>query len=129
MTDGLFDTNVFINWWRGDQGAVRLVEAVRAEQATASYSPITATELWVYEKLGRQEEIEYIALTSLLEEAVLTRDMAVSAGSRLRDFSDNRKRELWADALIAATAQARGEKIYSRDVKDLQRFYSNVQTY
>jgi len=130
MSDALFDTTVFIDWWRGDTGAINLVEAVKNGRLTASYSSMSIVELWQWDQLDRKEEIEYIALTKrYLEEASLGFQEATLAGTWLRGYSRNQRRTFFADALIAATAQLRGETVYSRNDRQLRRFYSNVQPY
>ena len=130
MSDALYDTCVFIDYWRGDPSAFILIEDVRKGTKTASYATITATELWQYSRLTRREEIEYVALTGyLLDEAVLTGMAAIQAGQWLRQYSKSRRRRLSADALIAATAAERGEKIITRNHRDISRFYSDYATY
>lgn len=130
MSDALYDTCVFIDYWRGDPAAFSLIEDVRNGTKTASYATITATELWQYSRLTRREEIEYVAITRyLLDEAVLTGVAAMQAGQWLRRYSRNRRRILSADALIAAIAAERGEKIITRNYRDIRRFYSNYATY
>jgi len=130
MSDALFDTTVFIDWWRGNQGATKLIDAVRSGQMTASYSSITICELWQWDELERQEEIEYIALTKrYLQEAPLGFEAARLAGTRLRDCSRTQRREVFADALIAATAQLRQETLYSANHRQLSRFYPQVKGY
>jgi len=129
MSD-LYDTCVFIDYWRGDTGAVALIEAARESEKTASYSPLSATELWQYSELGRQEEIEFIALTSyFLQEATLSTAAAIRAGQWLRPLSRSARMRVSADALIAATASERKERVRTRNLKDFQKFYSNVQIY
>jgi predicted nucleic acid-binding protein len=130
MSDALFDTTVFIDWWRGHPGATQLVDAVRSGRLSASYSSITICELWQWDQLDRREEIEYTALTKrYLEEAPLGVEAARLAGTWLRACSRNQRRELFADALIAATAQLREETVYSRNEPQLRRFYPQVQSY
>lgn len=130
MSDFLYDTCVFIHYWKGDPAALALIDSVRTEQVSASYCTITAMELWQYSKLGRREEIEYIALTRhFMDEAMLTCDAAIQAGQWLRKYSKSRRRRLSADALIAATAQERGEPVRTRDYRNMRLFYPNVQTY
>jgi predicted nucleic acid-binding protein len=130
MSDFLYDTCVFIDYWRGDPTAFTLIDSIRTGQASASYCTITATELWQYSQLNRREEIEYIALTKyFMAEAVITGNAAIQAGQWLRPYSRSRRRRLSIDALIAATAQERGEAIRTRNYHDIRLFYSNVQTY
>lgn len=130
MSDALYDTCVFIDYWRGDRAAFSLIDDVRKGVKSASYSTITATELWQYTRLTRKEEIEYIALTQyFLDEAPLTGKMAVKAGQWLRSFSRNMRRRICVDALIAATAEERDEEVVSRNYKEIRRFYSKYRTY
>lgn len=51
------------------------------------------------------------------------------AGYKLREYSYNQKADLFADALIAATAEDRGEPVYTRNYKHMSRFYSDVRKY
>ena len=129
MSDALWDTTVFIDYWKGVPGAVALVNDVVSGSETASYSAITSLELFQFNQLGRQEEIELVALFMVLEEAPITSRIAGQAGQMLRVMSRSQRQRLSADALIAATAIDRGEKIYSRNHRDIQRFNSNVDTY
>jgi predicted nucleic acid-binding protein len=129
MSD-LYDTCVFIDYWRGDPEALVLIDAVRSQPRSASYSSLSATELWIYKHLGRQEEIEYVALTQhFLQEAQLSMAAAKKAGELLRDYRRNQQMRLMADALIAATAEERGERVRTRDERDFRKFYSNVASY
>jgi predicted nucleic acid-binding protein len=129
MSDHLFDTTVFIDWWRGVPEAVSLVDSVVSGDNTASYSAITSLELYQFDSLGRQEEIEYAALCLLMEEVPVSSQIAGTAGQMLRNLSRNQRRRPGADALIAASAMSRGEKIYSRNQRDISRFYSEVDSY
>lgn len=129
MSD-LYDTCVLIDYWKGDAAAISLINVVRNRPKSASYSPLSATELWQYPNLSRREEIEYVALTRyFLQEAPLSTMAAIEAGQWLRGYSRNARMRLAADALIAATAKERGERVRSRNYKDIQKFYNNVQTY
>lgn len=130
MPAELYDTTVFIDYWKGDPAALALIDVVRKGEASASYSPITATELWQYSGLGRREEIEFNALIRyFLTEAPLTTSAAIRAGQWLRAFSRSKRRRLCLDALLAATALERGELVRSRNAKDISLFHSNVQSY
>ncbi len=130
MSDALYDTCVFIDYWRGDPAAFTLIDSVRKGQTSASYCTITAMELWQYSQLTRREEIEYVAITRyFITEAVVTGNAAILAGQWLRPYSRNRRRRLSVDALIAAAAQQRGEPIRTRNYHDIRLFYSSVQPY
>lgn len=129
MSD-LYDTCVFIDYWRGDIGARNLIDSVRRQPKSASYSVLSVTELWQYARLGRQEEIEYVALTRyFFQEALLTTTAAMKAGQWLRPYSRSARRRIAADALIAATAEERGEQVRTKNLGNFRKFYSNVQTY
>ncbi len=129
MSD-LYDTCVFIDYWRGDAAAFTLIDSVRRQPKSASYSTLCVTELWQYAGLGRQEEIEYTALIRyFLQEAPLSTTAAMKAGQWLRSCSRSERMRLAADALIAATAEERGEQVRTRNCKDFRRFYNSVQTY
>lgn len=126
----LYDTCVFIDYWKGDPDALGLIDSARSQPRSVSYSPISALELWIYKQLGRQEEIEFVALTDFfLQEAKLSTTAAKKAGGLLRDYSRSQQRDLIADALIAATAEERGERVRTRNARDFRKFYSNVATY
>jgi Predicted nucleic acid-binding protein, contains PIN domain len=129
VTD-LYDTCVLVDYWKGDAATISLIDAVRNRPKSASYSPLSATELWQYPNLSRREEIEYVALTRyFLQEAPLSTMAAIEAGQWLRDYSRSARMRLAADTLIAATAKERGERVRTRNCKDTQKFYSDVQAY
>ena len=129
MTD-FFDTCVFIDYWKGDSAAISIVNTAKSAPNSVLFSSVSAVELWQYSGLGRKEEIEYIGLTKFfLKEAPLTLDAGMIAGQWLRPHSRNKRRRLMADALISATASLLGATIYSRNCKDLLKFYGNVVKY
>jgi predicted nucleic acid-binding protein len=87
-------------------------------------------ELWQFPQLGRQEEIELVALTRFyLKEVPLPGSVAKQAGVWLRSFSRNARRVLAADALIAATALENGDTVRTRNSKEMRKFPAKVQTY
>jgi hypothetical protein len=47
LADVLFDTTVFIDYYRGDAGAKELIDAVIGGSLTASYSSLTSFEIWI----------------------------------------------------------------------------------
>jgi len=128
MADALFDTTVLIDYYRGDVGARRLVDAVRTGVMTASFSPVTSYELWIGIR-SREEELDFLAVLRHFEEAPLTSAMARQAAYWLRDTRARPTEDLIRDALIAATAAVRDEVIYTRNVRDFLRFYTRVQVY
>ena len=129
MTDALLDTTFFIDLHRGHLGAHRVWDKIEAGNLTASFSTITAFELWLGEHVSRAEELFYLALFNLLEEATLTVSAAVRAALWLRSFPENLSERFIRDALIAASALERGEVVYTQNVRDFQRFYADVKRY
>ncbi len=129
MADALLDTTFFIDLHRGDAGARRLWERLRGGDLTGSFSTITAFELWVGSHVSESEEDFYDALFFLLDAAARTLSAATQAGLWLRGLPERVSESLVRDALIAATAAERSEVIYTRNVRDFQRFYTNVRKY
>ena len=128
MADALFDTTTFIDYYRGYEGARTLIESAASGRVAASYSPFSVVELWI-RPMERPEELEYLALLSLLEEAPLTRGVAQLAALWLRGESRLSRQRLIGDALIAATAAVRDEPIYTRNERDFARFGVRVRSY
>jgi len=128
MADALFDTTVFIDYYKGDSAADALMQSVFDGVMTASYSAITQFEIWSG-IVVHEEEIDYLAIMASCEEAALTSSMARAAARLLRQFTPTRSEALFRDALIAATATERGEPIYTRNVRDFRRLYTNVRAY
>lgn len=126
----LYDTCVFIDYWNGDSAASILMKAAINNPNSVSYSPISVVELWISPKLGRQEEIEFTALTQyFLQDAGLTTNVAKKAGQSLTGLSRQQRMISAGDAIIAATAEERGDKIRTRNIRHMRKFYSNVEEY
>ncbi len=128
MADALFDTSVFIDYYRGDSRARELVEQIIAGTLTGAYSPISVFELWLG-NMGQAEASTYEDLLVLLEEAVFDGHVAKRAANMLQSVSAQDRQRLLGDAFIAATAAERGETIYTRNVRDFQNLNVNVSTY
>jgi predicted nucleic acid-binding protein len=128
MADALFDTTVFIDYYRGDAGARALINRVLDGALTVSYSALTGFEIWLG-ITNHEEEIDFLALLDSFEEAPLRASAAIIAASWLRDRASRQSEALIRDALIAATASERQEPIYTRNVRDFRRLYDNVETY
>jgi len=69
------------------------------------------------------------ALLALLEESYFDSDSARLMAAWLQVAPVSRSQRLTGDAIIAATAAARGEVIYTRNVADFVRLYPNVRSY
>jgi predicted nucleic acid-binding protein len=129
VTDFLLDTTFFIDLRRGiNRGAQSLWDQLQAGETTAAYSPITIYELWVGQRLDRAEEVFYEAVLNLLEEAPLTSAMAKAAAAWLRQMGSVSE-SLIRDALIAATAVARGDTVRTLNARDFSRFPVEVEPY
>jgi predicted nucleic acid-binding protein len=127
MADAYFDTTVFIDYFRGHTGAEYLVLQTLMDRRPL-YSPVSVFELWL-RPMSRQEEARHLALLRLCEEAQFDSQAAVMMASWLRIQPRSGRRRMLGDAIIAASAAIRGATIYTRNVRDLARFYPNVQSY
>jgi predicted nucleic acid-binding protein len=125
MTDAVFDTTVFIDSHLGHQGALALLRAATDGRLDAVYSPVTTYELWV-RQMARAEEIFHIAALSRLQEVPFTSALARQVADWLRLATPSQRLRLAADAMIAATAASLGATIYTRNPRDLSRFYANA---
>jgi len=128
MADALFDTTVFIDHYHGDPGAMYLFTRLTRGELKAYYSPITTLEIWVGIKTV-QEEVDYSAMLSLMDEAPVTSAIARTASAWLRGQSPRRSDLLLRDALIAATATHHRLTLYSKNVRDFQRLHGDVNAY
>jgi len=129
MADLLLDITIFDDYLKGDPGAGVIVQQIIDGTLTASVSPLTVFVLWRSRVLSRKDEIGITALLSLLEEAELSAEVAKVA-ALLLDSAGNTETEIRLHcAVIAATAQQRGEQICTRDADFLRRLYSKIVTY
>ena len=102
---------------------------VRTGRISAAFSSITVFELWVAEESGVDDERFYGGAFAILEEALLSALAAAQAAIWLRPFSRITRERRLRDALIAATAFERGEPVYTRNLRDFNRFPVKVETY
>jgi predicted nucleic acid-binding protein len=128
MADALFDTTVFIDYYRGEPSAQALINPVLEGSLTGAYSALTSFEIWIGIS-SHEEEIDYLGIMDAFEEVALTASMARGAARWLRNLPPSRSEALFRDALIAATAAERGETVYTRNVTDFQVFYPHVRSY
>jgi predicted nucleic acid-binding protein len=128
MTDAVFDTTVFIDFYDGDSHARELFQRVRAGDLIAGYSPVTIYELWAG-SLTRDDEVAFGMMFSVLTEMPLMRNIARQVGLWLRDLTRQQRLRFAADAMIAATADSVDATIYTRNPRDFLRFYPNVESY
>ncbi len=130
MAEMLLDATVFRDYRVGDPGARVIIEQVIEGSRTASVSPLTVFELWEGDGgLDRRAEMGYAGMLGFLETAPLSSEAAKVAGVWIASVEPEQRDELARVALIAATAQERGEPIYTRNVESFSRFYSDVVGY
>jgi predicted nucleic acid-binding protein len=130
VTDGLLDTAFFIDVRRGsNQAADALWEGIKTGTRTGAVSAVTAYELWVGSRFSREEELLYESMFALLELVDIGVSATKVAGTWLRTLGQ-RSELLFRDALIAASALERHEKIVTRNLRDFALFPGvEVETY
>ena len=130
MADMLLDATVFRDSLEGDEGALTVLRQIMDESIKASISPVTVAELWGSPDLDRRAEIRYTGIISFLEEALLTFQAAKTAGIWLASLdSEDDRDELARCALVAATAEERGEPVCTRNAAPFTRFGAEVVDY
>ena len=72
--------------------------------------------------MSHAEEVFYGFAFAFLDEVPVTRAAATQAVVWLRELKTPYPEALARDALIAAVARERGEPIYTRNIRDFQRF-------
>jgi len=128
VADVFLDTTLFIDFARGDTAADRIALDIESGQLTASCSTLTIAELWIG-TMTRREELLYEALLMLLEKVPLSEAAAKQAGRWLRPLPHGQQEALFHDALIAASAQERGEPLVTRNLRDMRLFHPEAQGY
>ena len=129
MTDMLLDITVFQDYVQGDEDAHAIISQVIEGTKTAAIPPLILFELWQDPSLDRKTEIGYVAMLSFLEDAPLSAEAAKKAGLWLASVEETERDKLAYFALIAATAQERGEPICTRNQELFSRFYSDFVDY
>jgi predicted nucleic acid-binding protein len=126
---GLLDTTFFIDLHRQDIGALDLWELIRLGEVEASYSAVTAFELW-FGRLSESESRFYEGTMRELEAIALTTAAARRAAEWLKGSSGPVSERLIRDAFVASSAVERGVGVYTRNRRDFMRFAGvEVETY
>ncbi len=128
MADAVFDTTVFVDAYLLHPGAMQLLLDARRGRMDAAYSPVSVYELWL-QPLTRRGETFHLATMSVLDEIPFGAAAARLVADWLRGSSRAARLRLASDAMIAASAATVGATVYTRNVRDLSRFYPNVQPY
>ena len=129
MAEMMLDATVFRDYRVGDPGARAIIEQVMGGSRTASISPLTVFELWGGGDLDRRAEIGYAGMLGFLEVASLSTEAAQAAGVWILSIEPDERDGLARVALVAATAQERGEPICTRNAHQFSRFNSEVMDY
>jgi len=111
----LIDTNILIDYLRGDPAANRLLQDVESGRAQATVSVITECEVLASPVLTPHDERQVLRLLAVLPSVAVTSHIA-RLGAQLR----RRYRLTIADALIAATALRSHATLLTRNVKDFR---------
>lgn len=129
MSSYMFDTSLFIDCMKKppEPEAVRLLNEVLSGQSAASCSPITEAELWIWD-MTREQEVVLTGLLRACAPVPLTSGIARSAGQSLRKMSEGERRSHFPDALIVASAVARGEMLVTSD-RAIQRVFGNPSSF
>ncbi len=120
----LLDTDVIIDYLREQADAVTYIESLTNPLLI---SVVTVAELYA----GVREGDERRALETFLsafELVPVSSEIAVTSGLYRRDWGKSHKVGL-ADALIAATAEARGAKLITLNVKHFPMFAALAPPY
>lgn len=107
----LFDTDVLIDYLRGQPDAIAFVEA-RIDGALVS--ALTVAE--IFQGMRKSEEQSVASLLSAFTVLPVTSEIARKGGLFSRDYRSSHGCGL-ADCLIAATAEAHGLKLHTRNKK------------
>jgi len=117
MTKLLADTDVLLDFLRGNEKAVELV---RENSETIIVSPITITELYAGAR-NEKERNDLDSFLALFQTIPIDGEIAKSAGNLKRDFFKSHNLGM-ADCLIAATAIASNAKLKTLNVKHFHMF-------
>lgn len=129
MDEGLLDTTFFIDYLRRDFGAWRLWRRVTTREFVGHVSSITVTELWAGVNSTPAEETRLLAMLRLLKEVPFTSQAAMYAGLCLRALPRKQAERLALDAVIGSSALYAGLTVYTRNVRDMDRFAASVRRY
>ncbi|HCE44794.1 MAG TPA: VapC toxin family PIN domain ribonuclease [Lentisphaeria bacterium] len=124
MTKILADTDVLIDFLRGNEKAVELV---RENSDTIIVSPITITELYAGAR-NEKERNDLDSFLALFQNIPIDSEIAKSAGNLKREFFKSHNLGM-ADCLIAATAIASNAKLKTLNVKHFPMFKNLESAY
>ncbi len=129
MADILVDNTLFDDFRKGDGGAQSVIDTIIDGQVTAAVSPLTVFHLWNDPELDRHAEITYSSILRFLEEAPFSVAASKQAGLWIASAHSDERGRLAYFAMVAATAQERGEAICTRNSDPYSGFYSKFFAY
>jgi tRNA(fMet)-specific endonuclease VapC len=121
--DYLFDTSVFIAYFRQDQTAHALFKQASSMSSHIYYSIVTETELWAGIRANRTEA-QHIQLLKPFQRLGINVTMARHAGDLLKQFGAIKHQNVPSplDCLIAATAHYHKLTVLTRNSADFKLF-------
>ena len=128
-TEGLLDTTWFVDLIRRDPGARALLDDILSGEFIGYYSPVTAMELATGDKYTPAEDTFFRDVFSRLIVADFDLRAAQLAGLFLRPFNEADRKRLEHDAMIGASALSAGLTVYTRNVRDMERFAASAFRY
>ena len=129
MADILVDNTLFDDFRKGDVGAQNVIDTIIDREVTAAVSSLTVFHLWNDPELDRHAEIAYSSILTFLQEAPFTVAASKQAGLWIASANPEERGRLAYFAMVATTAQERGEAICTRNVDPYSGFYSKFSTY
>ncbi len=114
MPRHLLDSDILIDFLRGQAAAGSLMERLRGADEVPLISTISVAEVLAGARRGEEGATE--RLLSVLGKVPVSDSIARSAGAFLRTYRRSHGLEL-GDALVAATALAAGATLFTRNVK------------
>ncbi|MDP2328878.1 MAG: PIN domain-containing protein [Dehalococcoidia bacterium] len=128
--DLLLDTTVLVDFLRGDQGALRLIQRVASGQAERGYiSAMTVLELLQKPNLTPEEQAVRSTFGQVLPVLPITEEIAVEAGLLATTANMTNPKGIIFDAVIAATASKHRLDIVSRNTQDFRSLDTTPMIY
>ncbi|MDW7738835.1 MAG: type II toxin-antitoxin system VapC family toxin [Bacillota bacterium] len=113
----LLDTDIFINYLRGQSEEAELIRRIIFnEEFNGFYSAITEIELYSVERMSLEQEKKIKILLSSLQRIELNSPVAQLAGRLIARYRKNNGLEM-PDAVIAASAVIVNASLVSKNIK------------
>jgi predicted nucleic acid-binding protein len=130
VAEVVFDTTFFIDLRRGRRAeAIAYWKGLQRGGIRCCYSPVSAYELWIGQRIDREEELFHLAVFNELHEIALSTAAASEAGRWLRGKNRDVSDKVFRDDLIAATASTVGATVCTSNVRDFALFPVEIESY